>query len=63
MPDAPAAIESPCIKVCIIDGATSQCLGCRRTLLEIARWTRYTAAERAAIMAALPGREASAQKR
>jgi predicted Fe-S protein YdhL (DUF1289 family) len=30
-------------------------MGCGRTLSEIAQWTRLTDAERAAIMAALPG--------
>jgi hypothetical protein len=52
----PRSIATPCVKVCIVDGATSQCLGCGRTLPEIAAWTRYTDAERAAIIAALPGR-------
>lgn len=52
----PRSIATPCVKVCIVDGATSQCLGCGRTLPEIAAWTRYTDAEREAIMAALPER-------
>lgn len=44
------------MRVCIVDGATSRCLGCLRTLEEIARWSRYSNAERAAVMAALPAR-------
>lgn len=55
-PDAPASIESPCVRVCVVDGMTSQCIGCGRTLREIAQWTRYSAAERVAIMDALPAR-------
>ena len=56
----PRSIATPCVKVCIVDGATSQCLGCWRTLSEIAGWSGFTDAERAAIMAALPAREARA---
>jgi len=52
----PPAIASPCVKVCVVDGASSLCLGCYRTLPEIARWSRLTDAEREAIMAELPGR-------
>jgi predicted Fe-S protein YdhL (DUF1289 family) len=59
----PGGIATPCIKVCIVDGATSLCLGCWRTLSEIGGWSGFTDAERAAIMAALPGRQASADSR
>ncbi len=59
-PGTPPGIASPCVKVCIVDGATSLCLGCWRTLSEIGGWSGYTDAERAAIMAALPAREARA---
>ena len=50
------AIATPCIKVCVVDGASSLCLGCYRTLAEIARWSRLSDAEREAVMAELPGR-------
>lgn len=52
----PRSIATPCVKVCIVDGATSLCLGCGRSLPEIAAWSRYTDQERADIMAALPER-------
>lgn len=52
----PRPIVTPCVKVCAVDGATGYCLGCRRTLPEIAGWSRLSDAERAAIMAALPDR-------
>jgi predicted Fe-S protein YdhL (DUF1289 family) len=52
--------ETPCIAVCIIDPKTSLCLGCGRTLREIARWHRIESAERLAIMALLPARMADA---
>lgn len=53
----PKAIATPCVQVCAVDGASGFCLGCKRTLPEIARWSRYSDAERAAIMAELPRRE------
>lgn len=42
--------------VCTIDGASGLCLGCLRTLPEIATWSRMSDAERAAIMGDLDGR-------
>jgi predicted Fe-S protein YdhL (DUF1289 family) len=51
-----AAIETPCIKVCIVDPNSGHCLGCARTLGEIAGWTAYTDGERSRIMAELPQR-------
>ena len=54
------SIESPCTKVCTIDPRSGLCIGCRRTLAEIAQWGSLSAAERAAIMAALPARGAAA---
>ncbi|ADZ71253.1 DUF1289 domain-containing protein [Polymorphum gilvum] len=49
-------METPCIDVCIIDPLTGLCRGCRRTLDEIADWSRLTPAERHKIMAELPQR-------
>jgi predicted Fe-S protein YdhL (DUF1289 family) len=49
-------IVSPCIKVCAVDGETSLCLGCGRTLKEIGGWTQYDDAGRDAVMALLPER-------
>jgi hypothetical protein len=48
--------ESPCIAVCLIDPKTGLCLGCGRTLPEIARWPRLDRTERHAIMAGLAQR-------
>lgn len=50
------AVATPCIKVCVVDGQSGLCLGCFRTLPEIARWERLTDQERATLMAALPAR-------
>ena len=52
--------ETPCIAVCMIDPGTSLCLGCGRTLPEIARWPRMGTAERQAVMALLAARMADA---
>jgi hypothetical protein len=40
----------------MIDPRTSLCLGCGRTLPEIARWHRMDSAERLAVMAELDAR-------
>lgn len=53
-------MESPCVKICVIDPATKRCTGCLRTLNEIARWSQMTDAERARIMAELSKRTAAA---
>jgi predicted Fe-S protein YdhL (DUF1289 family) len=42
--------------MCTLDPRTSVCVGCGRTLAEIAAWTRMSEAERQTIMAALPER-------
>ena len=52
----PSQIVTPCVKVCTVDGSSGLCLGCLRTLGEIAGWARLSDAERADIMEALPGR-------
>ncbi|MDA0656227.1 MAG: DUF1289 domain-containing protein [Proteobacteria bacterium] len=48
---------SPCIAVCHIDGRTGFCLGCYRTLPEIAQWHKKTEAERWAVLAELDSRK------
>lgn len=53
------AIASPCVQLCSIDQTTGLCVGCGRTLAEIAAWTRLSGEERRAIMAALPARIAA----
>ncbi|HZZ90817.1 MAG TPA: DUF1289 domain-containing protein [Caulobacteraceae bacterium] len=59
MDDTPArAISTPCVMVCIIDGESGLCLGCQRTLPEVAAWSRMTENERLAIMAGLAARRA-----
>ena len=49
-------MKSPCTNVCVMDADNRFCLGCRRTLGEIARWGEMSDAERNAIAAELPAR-------
>ncbi len=48
--------ETPCVAVCLMDPKTNLCLGCGRTLPEIARWGRMESAERLSIMSTLSQR-------
>ena len=59
MASAEANIESPCNKVCVVHPSLGLCIGCGRSLDEIARWSDFAAAERARIMAQLPPRLAA----
>lgn len=56
-------ISSPCVKLCVIHPEARLCTGCHRTIDEITLWSRITDAERAAIMADLPGRAPLLTKR
>jgi predicted Fe-S protein YdhL (DUF1289 family) len=51
-----AAVASPCTKVCTIDAASGLCVGCGRTLNEIAQWLSLTDKERRRIIDELPAR-------
>jgi uncharacterized protein len=44
------APASPCMNICVLD-AGKTCIGCRRTLDEIARWGRMSAAEQWQVIA------------
>jgi uncharacterized protein len=52
---------SPCIGVCIIDPASGFCLGCARTIPEIAGWLEFSAEEKQRILAILPERQEQAK--
>jgi predicted Fe-S protein YdhL (DUF1289 family) len=55
-------IESPCVKICTLDARSGICLGCGRTIDEIARWTAMNAAERSRVMTELPARMDAANR-
>ncbi|AKI00141.1 putative Fe-S protein [Hoeflea sp. IMCC20628] len=50
------SIQSPCILVCSMDLTTGYCFGCGRTRDEIAGWINYTPEDRRQVMAELPER-------
>lgn len=54
-----AEIESPCVKICVVHPESRLCIGCKRTIDEIGRWSRMTHEERSTVMAALPARSAA----
>ena len=49
-------MKSPCIKVCQMDPQRGLCLGCARTLDEIARWASMTDEERERVLRELQQR-------
>ncbi|MEO0439506.1 MAG: DUF1289 domain-containing protein [Pseudomonadota bacterium] len=49
-------MESPCNDICTIDGPTGLCVGCGRTLSEIAEWASATEPRQEEIVAVLPER-------
>lgn len=56
-------MESPCILVCSIDLKTGYCFGCGRTRDEIGGWMTYSDGERREIMAVLPSRLETVERR
>jgi uncharacterized protein len=55
-------VKSPCVKVCQMDPQRGLCLGCARTLDEIARWASLTEQERDRILSELPRRSSDVAK-
>lgn len=49
-------IASPCNKVCVMDTEQRYCLGCSRTLAEIAAWGSMTDEEQRAVLEQLEQR-------
>ncbi|MPZ40655.1 MAG: DUF1289 domain-containing protein [Rhizobiales bacterium] len=52
----PPAIASPCNKICTIGTDSGLCIGCGRSLAEIANWIAFCDGKRSRIMAELPRR-------
>jgi hypothetical protein len=52
-------IETPCVKICTLDARSGLCLGCGRTIDEIARWSAMSPAVRSRVVGELPGRLAA----
>ena len=49
-------MKSPCVNVCQMDPVRGVCLGCCRTLDEIARWGGMEDSQQAKVLAELPER-------
>ncbi|MEQ9520906.1 MAG: DUF1289 domain-containing protein [Thalassobaculum sp.] len=58
--DVPRTIASPCVGVCQIDRDTRFCLGCWRTIEEIAHWSRYGDPQRLEVLERLRERQREA---
>ncbi len=56
MSSTPPAAASPCNDICRIDPCSGLCVGCQRTLDEIARWAAMPEAHKRAMLDALPAR-------
>jgi predicted Fe-S protein YdhL (DUF1289 family) len=54
--DPPPVVASPCVSVCAIDPARGWCIGCYRTLDEIAAWIDLDSAGRLAVWKAIEER-------
>jgi predicted Fe-S protein YdhL (DUF1289 family) len=52
---------SPCVSVCRLDPVTQLCVGCGRTIAEIAAWPGLSEQDRKAIMARLEAARAAAR--
>ena len=57
------SIETPCVKICVVDPETGFCIGCGRTRAEIGGWLGMSAGERRNVMAELPDRVANLTRR
>lgn len=53
------AIVSPCTQLCSLDAGSGWCLGCLRSIDEIATWRALDDAGKERVLAALPARRAA----
>jgi predicted Fe-S protein YdhL (DUF1289 family) len=51
-----SSIETPCVRDCLLHPGHGLCMGCGRSVDEIAHWIGFSGEERRRIMAALPPR-------
>jgi len=58
-----AEIDSPCVKVCVIEPKSRLCTGCLRTIDEIGAWSMMSQDARRMIMDDLPARASQITKR
>ncbi len=51
-------IESPCVKLCVIEPKSRLCMGCFRSIDEIGAWSQLSPESRRSVMVDLPARAA-----
>jgi hypothetical protein len=56
-------VSTPCVNVCVLDPLSALCIGCGRTVAEIAAWAMMSEPERIAVMAGLAQRLTEARSR
>jgi len=58
-------VDSPCIKVCVVDLDSEHCIGCGRSRGEIAGWVALSTQEKRNVVSQLPQRlvEMTAKRR
>jgi len=55
--------DSPCVRLCVMHPRENLCIGCYRSLQEIADWPAMSPAARAALRASLPERAPRLRRR
>ncbi len=56
-PYAARRVMSPCKSICIMDTKSDMCVGCKRTINEIARWPMMNDDERRTVVDSLKARK------
>ena len=59
---AMTSVPSPCNSICTIDAKLGVCIGCYRTLDEIASWMRFSDDREREVVRSLPARRAHAKR-
>lgn len=57
------SVPSPCVSVCRMDAATGWCVGCQRSIEEIAAWGSMPDAAKRAVWKRLPERRETMRAR
>lgn len=56
-------VQSPCVKLCVVHPEARLCIGCLRSIDEIAAWSQMTPEARIKVMSALPARRSRLAQR
>jgi predicted Fe-S protein YdhL (DUF1289 family) len=58
----PEQVPSPCTKVCALDPRSGYCIGCYRTIDEVANWVEMSAEDKRAVLERVACRRALASE-